>query len=446
MTSAPSCDTLIRAGILVTQDAERRILHDAGIAIADGRIAAIGPWADVKSAFRPASTMDLADCMVLPGLVNCHTHAAMTAFRGLADDLPLMRWLEGSIWPVESRLSPEIVHSGSLVACAEMIRTGTTCFTDMYLFETETAQAVERMGMRAVLGEGILGFPTPAYTDASRALAIAGELTEVTAGSALVRTGIAPHAVYTNSPETLRESFALAKRLNVPWMIHLAENAEETARCMEATGKRPVAYLHDLGCLSPRSVLVHCVDLTEDDISLIAASGAHVVHNPRSNMKLASGIAPVPALQRAGVNVCLGTDGAASNNTLNLFREMNACALLHKVAHGDPTAMPAPAVLDMTTANAARALGWDGIGVITPGSAADIIAMPLDEPGLCPVYTPFSHAVYAAGGHEVCLNMVAGRVIYERGSFTNIEIEELRDHARKLAEWVGTDGKSKTQN
>jgi len=433
---AAHCDLLIRAGVLVTQDEQRSVIHDAGLAVRSGLVLATGPWTDVRGAHEPVETLDLSNRLVLPGLVNAHTHAAMTAFRGLADDLPLMQWLTEHIWPVEGRLSPEIIHAGTLLACAEMLASGCTAFADMYLFEPDSARAVERMGMRAVLGEGVLSFPTRAYNTPDEAFEHIETFTRNVAGSALVRTAVAPHAVYTTSPEVLAKSFALAERLDIPWMIHAAESSAETAQCLEQFGKRPVPYLADLGLLTPRSVLVHMVDIDEADIATVAASGASVAHNPRSNMKLASGFCPAQKLLDAGVPVSLGTDGAGSNNALNLFGEMNAMALLQKVRRLDPTVARAQDVLDAATLGGARSLSWPELGRLAPGSAADLTALDLDHPGLVPLYEPVSHMVYAATGAEVRLTMVGGRVVYEDGRFPALSGAEIRELAKTLSKWA----------
>ncbi|BBD07600.1 amidohydrolase [Desulfovibrio ferrophilus] len=436
MQTPSPCDLLIRAGVLITQDENRSVLSDGGLAIIDGIIVASGPWAEVASAYSASRTLDLSCRLVLPGLVNTHTHAAMTAFRGLADDLPLMEWLTDHIWPVENRLSPEIVYAGTLLACAEMLATGTTCFGDMYLFEPEAARAVERLGMRAVLGEGVLSFPTRAYETPQQAFEHIEAFTHATRDSTLVRTAVAPHAVYTTSPEILQDSYALAKRLDLPWMIHAAESATETTQCLEHFGKRPVPYLADLGLLTPRSLLVHMVDIDENDIDLVAKAGAGVSHNPRSNMKLANGFCPAQKFMDAGVPVSLGTDGAGSNNSLNMFAEMNAMALLQKAHRMDPTVTKAADVLDAATLTGARALGWPELGSLAPGSPADLTALDLDHPGLAPLYEPISHSVYAATGAEVRMTMVAGEIVYEDGQFPSLPQDELNGLATTLRQWA----------
>ncbi|MBU1004154.1 MAG: amidohydrolase [Proteobacteria bacterium] len=436
MQTPSPCDLLIRAGILVTQDVQRTVHFDGGLAIGQGLIIASGPWSEVSAAHRAPQTLDLSRRLVLPGLVNTHTHAAMTAFRGLADDLPLMDWLTDHIWPVEARLAPEIVYAGTLLACAEMLASGTTCFGDMYLFEPDSARAVQRMGMRAVLGEGVLSFPTRAYDTPQQAFEHIETFTGSMRDSLLVRTAVAPHAVYTTTPEVLQDSFALAERLDLPWMIHAAESASETAECLKQFGKRPVPYLADLGLLTPRSLLVHMVDIDETDIRLVAESGAGVSHNPRSNMKLANGFCPVQQLMDAGIPVALGTDSAGSNNCLNMLAEMKAMALLQKVHRADPTVTKAASVLDAATLGGAHALGWPELGRLAPGSAADLTALDLDHPGLLPLYEPVSHTVYSATGAEVRLTMVAGNIVYQDGQFPALPQDELNGLATLLKQWA----------
>ena len=319
------CDSLIRADYCLTQDDERTIIEDAAIAVADGRILALGPWDEVAPGLAPAETMDMRPGLALPGLINTHTHASMTVFRGLADDLPLMPWLNDHIWPVEARLTPEVVGMGARLACAEMLRTGTTCFTDMYILEAEVARAVRDSGMRAVLGEGLLTFPTRSYATPEQGLEVVRALMDEFADDPLVTWSVSHHAVYTNTRKILERGRDVAAEHGLPWMIHLAETEQETRDCLEATGMRPLAWLDELGCLGPRTLLVHCVDLIEPEMARLAETGTHVAHCPQSNMKLANGFCPVEKLRRAGVNVSLGTDGAASNNDLNMVAEMATC-------------------------------------------------------------------------------------------------------------------------
>ena len=431
-----ACDTLVRCGRLLTQDAARTALEDAGLALADGRVLSSGPYAAMAAAHAPAEVLDLSGCLVLPGPVNTHTHAPMTLLRGLADDKPLMEWLEQDIWPIEGRLAPEHMELGMALACAEMLRTGTTCFCDMYVCQDRNRRAVERSGMRAVLGEGVFEFPTASYRTVDQALERSADLLAALAGHPRLRGCVALHALYTSSPGTQAKSMEQAERHGVPWTTHLAENPQETAQVLAGCGRRPVPCAASRGLLAPRTLAAHCVDLDPEDVRLLAESGCGVTHQPSGNLKLASGIAPVPALLAAGVRVSLGTDGAASNNALNLFAEMRACALLHKGASRDATALPAQAVLDMATRHAADNLGWPELGRLEPGSAADLIALDLSAPNLQPIYNPASHVVYAASGHEVRLTMVAGQVLYRDGAFATFDYPALLAEVADAARWV----------
>ncbi|NJB66744.1 5-methylthioadenosine/S-adenosylhomocysteine deaminase [Desulfobaculum xiamenense] len=434
--SRRACDTLIRADRIVTQNDERTIIEDGGIAIAAGRIAAVGPWMEIDAAWQGETVMNLGRSMVLPGLVNAHTHASMTLMRGLADDLPLMEWITQHIFPVEQKLTPELVRLGATLACCEMARTGTTAFYDMYLMEQAVAEAADATGMRAVVGEVIFSFPTPAYANLDAACDVVRAMHDTYRNNDRIRTAVMPHAVYTTTPELLTRTAKLAEELDIPLHIHLAETTTETAQCMEKFGKRPVAYLDSLGLLSPRTLAAHCVDLTDDEIRRLAETGTRVAHNPESNMKLASGIARVRDMADAGVVLGLGTDGACSNNNLDMFAEMSTCALLQKVATMDPTVAPAQQVLDMATRGGAACLNWPGIGSIEPGNLADITALDLDQPGLMPMYNPASHAVYAASGGDVRMTMVGGEVVYRDGAFPKVDYPALLAEVRSAAAWV----------
>lgn len=438
-TEAPlplACDTLVRCGLLLTQDAERTSIEDAGLALAGGLVLAVGPHAQMAAAHAPAEVLDLSGCLVLPGLVNTHTHAPMTLLRGLADDKPLMPWLTEDIWPIEGRLTPEHMELGMALACAEMLRTGTTCFCDMYVCQDRNLRAVERAGMRAVLGEGLFEFPTASYRTMEEGFARAEALLASLEGHPLARGCVALHALYTSSPETQARSMDLAERFDAPWTAHLAETSQETAQVMAGCGLRPAPCAASRGLLRPRTLAAHCVDLDPEDIRLLAESGCGVSHQPSSNCKLASGFAPVPALLAAGVRVSLGADGAASNNALNLFAEMRACALVHKAVARDATVLPAQAVLDMATVNAAANLGWPELGRLAPGSAADLAALDLAAPNLQPLYHPVSHVVYAATGHEVRLTMVGGKVLYRDGAFPGFDYPGLLAEVAAAARWV----------
>lgn len=434
--SFPVCDLLLRASWIVTQDARRRVFEDGCLAIRDGGVLDVGAWADTAPRYRAAEVRDLGETLVLPGLINVHAHASMTLFRGLADDLPLMDWLSRHIWPLEARLSPELVRLGALAACAEMLASGATCFADGYFHEREVLAAARTAGMRVILGEGFFGFPSPMFPTARHCWDVVEGLREATRDDPLSRVMFMPHAPYTTTPESLRESMDLAEALDCPWHIHCAESPAETASCLEMFGQRPVPYLDSLGCLRPRAILAHCVDLSEEEIALLAERGVKVAHCPSSNMKLANGAAPVQKLLDAGVVVGLGTDGAASNNSLNLFTEMRHAALLQKLLLLDPGALPAQAVLDMATRQGAACLDWTGIGSLEPGGRADLLALDLTAPGLQPLHSPVSQAVYAAHGGEVRLVLVEGRAVYEDGRPLGIDLPLLRRELAAAVRWM----------
>ena len=351
-----TCDTLLHAGVLLTQDDDRRVLENAALAIDGGRIVALGCGRDVTAAWQAREILDLSGMLVMPGLVNAHTHAAMTFLRGLADDMPLMDWLQQKIFPVEQGQTPDLVRLGSLLGFAEMLRTGTTACVDMYIFEAAVLEAADRAGLRCLAGEGVFNFPSACCPDADAALACTREMAQRWAGHDRLHVAVMPHSVYTTTAAQLTACRELADELGLPLHIHLAETRQETALSLQQHGLRPVAHADRLGLLRPGIILAHVVDVDADEMALLARRGVSVVHNPSSNMKLASGVAPVPTMLDAGVRLALGSDGAASNNRLNMFTEMGRAALLHKAA-GDPETMPARTVLDMATRGGAAGPG-----------------------------------------------------------------------------------------
>lgn len=429
-----TCDTLLHAGVLLTQDDDRRVLENAALAIDGGRIVALGCGRDVTAAWQAREILDLSGMLVMPGLVNAHTHAAMTFLRGLADDMPLMDWLQQKIFPVEQGLTPDLVRLGSLLGFAEMLRTGTTACVDMYIFEAAVLEAADRAGLRCLAGEGVFNFPSACCPDADAALACTREMAQRWAGHDRLHVAVMPHSVYTTTAAQLTACRELADELGLPLHIHLAETRQETALSLQQHGLRPVAHADRLGLLRPGTILAHVVDVDADEMALLARRGVSVVHNPSSNMKLASGVAPVPAMLDAGVRLALGSDGAASNNRLNMFTEMGRAALLHKAA-GDPETMPARTVLDMATRGGAAALGSDG-GVLAVGRPADCIALDLSAPNMQPLFNAASHAVYAATGMEVPLTMVAGEVLYRDGRFSRFDYAALCAEVREMRRFV----------
>lgn len=427
---------LIHADVAVTQDDTRRIIHDAGIAITDGLIADIGSYADLAASYSPTDRLDLKGKMVMPGLVNGHIHLPMTLFRGYADDLPLMEWLENHIWPVEFQLTDDMLEIGALIGCAELIRTGTTAMLNGYFHEWITGNVVSECGLRAVLGEGFFSFPSPHFPTANDCWDTIRGLDNQFSDNPLLRTAVTPHAAFTVKPEEISASYQLACELEIPWQIHIAESAVETTLCVEKYGKRPIKILEDAGVLTKRTTLHHCVDISDDEIFLLAENGVNVVHNPASNQKLCSGLAPVQKLLDAGVNVGLGTDGASSNNQLNLFRDMGLAAITGKISHGSASAVSAQSVLDMATRGSARCLGWPELGQLAQGHPADVIALDLAHPNMLPMYNPVSQTVYAATGKEVCMTMVNGQILYQDDEYKTLDIHQLRTAAKQAAKWV----------
>ena len=360
----------------------------------------------------------------------------MTFLRGLADDMPLMDWLNQRIFPVEQKLTPELVRLGSLMGYAEMLRTGTTACVDMYLFEASVFEAAETAGLRCLGGEAVFAFPSAAFPGPEADLDATRALAEKYRGHDRLRVAVNPHSVYTTTAEILTACRDLAQELNLPLHIHLAETPSETQICLSAQGKRPTEYCRSLGLLDVPCTLAHVVDVTSEELDLLARKNAVVAHNPSSNMKLASGAAPVAAMLARGIRVGLGTDGAASNNRLNMFTEMGRAALMHKLTALDPTLLPAGQVLDMATLGGAAAMHDARLGSLAPGMAADCIALDLSEPNLQPMYNEVSHIVYAATGMETRMTMVGGEVLYNDGHFTRFDYPALRQEMRNVRRFV----------
>lgn len=432
-------DLLIVNGHVLTLNGPDDRFPDGAVAVHASEIVAVGDTATIQARFHGRKNLAARGCVVMPGLVNGHTHAAMTLFRGLADDLPLMDWLHQYIFPAERKLTEEWVYRGALLACAEMILSGTTTFCDMYLFEHMVARAAAEAGMRALVGEVLYDFPSPHYGPIENGLRFTESLIREWSGDPLVHVAVEPHAIYTCSPELLRRCDEIARRFDVPLIIHVSENEAEVRQVQDVYGCRPVEHLERLGMLGPRLIADHCVALDDRDMELLAVRSAQVVHNPESNMKLASGVAPIPRLLELGVNVALGTDGCASNNDLDLFGEMDTCAKLHKVVTLDPTVLPARSVLQMATRNGAGALGFGGkVGELTPGMWADIIVVDFGGAHLTPLYEPASHLVYAARGADVRHSIIHGRLVMEDRRLLTLDVEEVMDHARAIAGAVGS--------
>jgi 5-methylthioadenosine/S-adenosylhomocysteine deaminase len=424
--------TLLQARWIVPVEPEGRVLEHHAIAIQDGRILAILPQDEAATRYNAETDLRLDRHVLIPGLINAHTHASMTLLRGLADDLPLMAWLRDHIWPTEARwVDPGFVRDGSRLALAEMLRGGTTCFNDMYFFPEVTAAAARECGIRACVGLIALDFPTAYARNLDEYLNKGLALHDALKTDPLVRAAFAPHAPYTVSATALERIGRLADDLEIPVHIHLHETAAEIAEFQSRHGCRPLERLERLGLLSPRLLGVHMTQLESAEIDRLAQAGAHVAHCPESNLKLASGFCPSARLDAAGVNVAIGTDGAASNNDLDLFGELRTAALLGKGVAGDATALPAARVLRMATLNGARALGLaDQTGSLEPGKAADIVAVDLGAPETEPVYHPISQLVYATGRHQVTDVWIAGRRLLADRQLTTLDLAELIGRAR----------------
>jgi 5-methylthioadenosine/S-adenosylhomocysteine deaminase len=425
---------LVEADWVIPVDPPQSVLEPHAVVVSGGDIVDVLPALEALTRFPAARRMSLPGHALIPGLINLHTHAAMALMRGIADDRGLMDWLQNYIWPAETRLvTEEFVRDGTLVACAEMLRGGITCFNDMYFYPAAAGRAALEAGMRAALGIIAIEMPSAYAADAqdylSKGLATRDELKH----EELISFCMAPHAPYTVSDKTFERIAVLQGELELPLHIHLHETHDEIEASIARHGVRPLARLQALGLVDASLVAVHAVHLTDQEVALLADKGSHVAHCPASNLKLASGVAQPARLLRSGVNVALGTDGAASNNRLDIFAEMRLAALLAKGAGGDPTLLPAHAVLEMATLRAARALGLESrIGSLAPGKCADMTAVDLGAPELAPCYDPLSHLVYAAGREHVTHVWVNGELVVDGGRLTRLDPREL---TAKAAYW-----------
>ena len=430
-TATDSADTLIHPGWIVPVVPRGTVLEDYSIALTGDRISALLPR-EAANAIQARRVIELPDHALMPGMVNCHGHAAMALLRGFADDQPLMPWLEQHIWPAESaHMGPDFVRCGTELAIAEMIRSGTTTFTDMYFFPDVCAATAERLGMRCQITFPVLDFPTAWAQNADEYISKGLALRDDVKHSELVSVGFGPHAPYTVSTDNLSKVATFAAELDMAVTIHLHETRGEVLLAVEQHGERPLDTLNRLGLIGPRTLCVHMTDLGEQDMAVLAETGAHVIHCPQSNMKLASGGCPVQGLISRGINVALGTDGAASNNDLNMFGEMQSAALLAKLLSGDATALPASQALAMATINGARALGLEErIGSLEVGKQADLIAVDLGGPETQPLYNPISQLVYACNGSQVSHCWIAGQPVMEARELTRIDLSSLGARAR----------------
>ena len=455
---------LITNGTVLTMEGSMDLIENGAVAVENGRIVAIDSAdrlrsflpdtngqnppggasqrqdVDVAAASDGGRVIDAKGGIIMPGLVNTHTHAAMTLFRGLADDLPLMDWLHHHIFPAEAKLTPEMVHQGTMLACAEMISSGTTCFCDMYLFENEVAKAASQCGVRAVVGEVLYDFPSPGYGEIDKGFAHVAAMMDRWQGDPLISVAVEPHATYTCAPDLLKQAAALAREHGAPLIVHVAETLAETDQIRGKYGEKgetPVQFLENLGLLGPNLVACHSVHLSERDLTLYHEHDVKVAHCPESNMKLASGVAPVSRMLKQNICVGLGTDGCASNNDLDLFGEMDTAAKLHKVFTMDPEVLDAKTVLKMTTINGARVLGLEKeIGSLAVGKRADIIVVDTNRPHMVPMYNPYSHLVYAATGSDVSTTIIDGKVVMQDRKFTTLDVDQVMDDVLASAEVI----------
>jgi 5-methylthioadenosine/S-adenosylhomocysteine deaminase len=436
-------DLIVRNAIVVTMDASARVLPRGAVVIDAGRIVAVEPTEAVAASYVARDTIDADGQVVLPGLINTHTHAPMVLYRGLADDLALMEWLEKYIFPAEAKtVTPEFVRAGTRLAALEMIQSGTTTYADMYYFEEEIARVTRDAGLRGILGQTIIQFPVADAKTPQDGLARTEAFLKEFAGDELITPAIAPHAMYTLDPGTLKAARAMADRHGAPVLIHLAETADELKTSQKDHRMSPTRYLESLGFWGPRTIAAHAVWMDADDIRILASRNVGVSHNPESNMKLASGTAKVPAMRAAGIPVGLGTDGAASNNDLDMFESMRQAALLHKLTTGDPRAVPATVALAMATREGARALRMeDQIGSLEPGKRADVITVSMRGARQTPMYDPVSHLVYVTRGDDVQTTIVNGRVLMRNRKVLTLDeaavIREANTHAETVRAAVG---------
>ncbi len=432
-------DLLVRGGRVVTMDSERRVIEDGAVAIKGGRIIAVGARADVEAKYTTArETIDAGGKVVIPGLINGHTHVPMTLFRGLADDLDLQEWLTKYIFPAEARnVTEDFVRAGTRLGLAEMIRGGTTTYCDMYYFEDAVADETARAGVRGVLGETVIDFPVADNKTNAEVMAYTEKFVKKWQGHPLIVPAIAPHAPYTVSEEHLRAVRAFADRTGAPVVTHLSETRQEVEDISKSKGRAPIAYLANIGFLSDRVIAAHVVWPGAEEFALLKRFDVGIVHNPQSNMKLASGVAPVPKMLADGLPVGLGTDGAASNNDLNMWEEMDTAAKLHKVFSSDPRVVSARQAFEMATIGGARALHMEReIGSLEVGKRADLVVLDTDVLNQTPLYNIYSDLVYAAKAADVRTVIIEGRIVMRDRSLQTLDEKDIKARARSFRERI----------
>jgi 5-methylthioadenosine/S-adenosylhomocysteine deaminase len=431
-------DLVIEGGTLLTMVGGQDAIQDARILISGDTIVGVATR-DAKQAPEALEIINAEGTIILPGLINSHSHSPMTLFRGMADDLPLKRWLFDYIFPAEAEyVHPDTVYWASLLACAEMIASGTTAFMDGYFMADEIVKAVHKAGLRALVAQGIIDLPAPGVPDPDKNIDVGLGFMEQWKGfSDLISPGLFAHSPRTCSKETLQRSWDISQRFAVPLQIHLSETEEEVVEVEERTGLRPTFYLDSLGTLGSGLVAAHAIHLNEAEIELLAKKDVKVAHCPESSMKLATGIAAVDSMLKKGITVGLGTDGCASNNNLDLFAEMDAAAKLGKYANMDPTVLDARTVVNMATLGGAKLMGIeDTVGTIEAGKKADIIIVDADVPHMVPLYHPFSQIVYSATGGDVRDVIVNGAILYRERRFTCLDVDEIKEEVRRIAHMI----------
>lgn len=436
--AAERVDIIIRGGTVVTMDGTSHVIENGAVAVKAERIVAVGATSEIVAHYTAARTIDAAGKVVMPGLINTHTHVPMVLFRGIADDLVLMEWLQKYIFPAEAKnVDEQFVRWGTRLGCLEMIQGGTTTFVDMYYYESAIAEETAGAGMRAVLGETVLDFPAPDNKTWDAAMAYAEKFIAKWKGHSLITPAIAPHAPYTVSTDHLKQTHSISERLGVPLITHIAEDQAEVKTIQERYGASSVAYLDRIGLLDERVIAAHMVWPTSDDISTLAKRHVGVGHCPQSNMKLAAGAAPVPAMLKAGVAVGLGTDGAASNNDLNLWEEIDTAAKLHKFTSKDPTVINAREALEMATIGGARAIHQDKeIGSLEAGKRADLIIVDLESAHQTPVYNVYSELVYATKASDVETVIINGKVMMQNRRVLTIDERSVRAKANEYRDRI----------
>lgn len=438
VTEPYNADILITNTTILTMDEDFTIIENGALVIKDDCILAIGKTEEILPEYKAAKLIDGSNQLLMPGLINTHTHVPMTLFRGYADDLPLHEWLYNNIFPLEAEfVTAENVRIGTELAVAEMLRGGTTTFNDMYYFVDDIAYIVDKTGIRAVLSESVIDFPVPNSPTPEDGLRISEELWNNWNAHPRITIAFSVHAPYTCSPELIQNAKALADKYQVPFNIHLAETATEVEQIIEQYGYTPVGYLESLGVLSSNVIAAHGVHLTSDDIDMLARHNVSVAHNPVSNMKLISGVAPVPQLLEAGIKVGLGTDGAASNNSLDLFADMKTAALLHKLNQNDPTVMNARTVVEMATMGGAKVLGMEKeIGSLAVGKKADMILLDLTKPHAQPLYDIYSQLVYSMNSADVQTVIIDGKLVMEKKKLLLLDEALLNQKVEQTARQI----------